>query len=344
MSFVKYLWDKKYLIIFYCFLMVFISLVIYLDELFTVRIDNVIYINMVSGVFFLCYLAIEYLLQKRYYTSLEEISKDYKSELIYHLPTPNTNEQYLYHQLLRKLAQEQHSQKEKISLQKKEHLEFITSWVHGVKTPIAVSRLILENNLGKKQAEVLDSLKEEMVKIENFVEQALYYSRIDAFAQDYLIKDVQLEPIIKGIIKKHAKTFINKRIKIELKKINITVTTDKKWLAFIIEQIINNSLKYTKENGRILIYTIIEQRESRLVITDNGIGIKLADLGRVFEKGFTGYNGRQEDSSTGLGLYLAKKLAIKLGHDLSIDSKYQEYTSITLHFPKLSDYFQVTKM
>lgn len=344
MSFKKYLSDKRYLILFYCVLMSFISLVIYLDDIIEVNSGNILYINIISTAFFLLYLGIEFLLKKKYYASLNEIVKENKNDLIYRLPDPPTHEQYLYHQLLRNLFKEQNTKIKELLNEKKDHLEFITSWVHGVKTPIAVSRLILENNQEKKQEEIFNSLEEEIEKIENFVEQALYYSRIDAFAKDYFIKDVQLERVIKESIKKHAKTFINKRIKIELADLNHDVTTDKKWLTFIIHQIIDNALKYTNEAGKIRVYAEKDEKETRLIIQDNGIGIKVEDLLRVFDKGFTGYNGREKDQSTGLGLYLAKKLARKLGHDLSIDSKYQEYTSVTIHFPKLLDYFKVTKM
>lgn len=341
MNLIKYLSDKKFLILFYCVLMVFISLVICLDTC-KVNIFNMIYLNIVSSVFFLIYLTIEYLLHNRYYNSLCEIIKEYQSDLIYHLPPPHTYEQYQYHQLLRKIAKEHHAKIQESITQKKEHLEFITSWVHGIKTPIAVSRLILEDNLDKQ--EIFDSLEEEITKIENYVEQALYYSRLDAFAKDYFITSVQLDQIIKEIIKKRATTFIKKRIKIDLKNIDLHVTTDAKWLTFIIQQIIDNSLKYTDTGGKIQVNTKKDETETRLIITDNGRGILHEDLGRVFHKGFTGYTGRKEARSTGLGLYLAKKLAKKLGHDLSIDSQYQVYTSVTIHFPVLIDFFQVTKM
>ena len=151
-----------------------------------------------------------------------------------------------------------------------------------------------------------------------------------------------LDRLVKEAVKKQAKTFINKKINIEIDNIDLVVTTDKKWLSFILDQVLSNALKYTSPGGRIKIYGSIEDKAQKLIIEDNGIGVKSEDLRRVFDKGFTGYNGRENYKSTGIGLYLSKKLARKLGHDISIESKYGEYTKIIIIFPKLSDYLQVS--
>jgi signal transduction histidine kinase len=150
--------------------------------------------------------------------------------------------------------------------------------------------------------------------------------------------------LVKEGVKRQAKTFINKRIKIDIGEGNLSVLTDRKWLMFIIDQILSNSLKYTGEGGKISIVYEEDVKEKRLVIEDNGIGIPPEDLDRVFEKGFTGNTGRQHYKSTGMGLYLAKKLCRKLGHDISIESEYGRYTRVVLHFPKHNNYLNVTKM
>ena len=227
--------------------------------------------------------------------------------------------------------------------QKKDYEEFITSWVHQVKTPIAVSRLLIENNLNSPNKETLYSLEEELDKIENYIEQALYYSKIDDFSKDYLINEVGLDRLVKEAVKKQAKTFINKKINIEIENTDLVVTTDKKWLSFILDQVLSNALKYTSHGGRIKIHGLIEDKAQKLIIEDNGVGVKSEDLHRVFDKGFTGYNGRENYKSTGIGLYLSKKLARKLGHDITIESKYGEYTKVTIIFPKLLDYFRFLK-
>lgn len=339
MNFLKYLKDKKYLISFYIFLMVFISLVIYLDNGFGVTIENIIYINMVASTFFLTYLIFGFLFNKRYYDDIEYIIDNNSENITTVLPKPRKYSQKLINRLIKKLYIDQNKKLSKLHDVRKENIEYITSWVHEVKTPISVMRLLIESNNNKTKEDILDSFEEELDRIDRYVEQALYHSRIDSFSRDYLISEVNLENIIKNNIKKQAKTFISKKIKIETKNIDINISTDKKWLSFIIDQILSNSLKYTPEGGVIKIYGEKDDKEKRIIIKDNGIGIKDEDLPRVFQRGFTGYTGRQNNKSTGMGLYLAKRLSRKLGHNLTINSKYGDYTEVIIHFPKLTDYY-----
>lgn len=343
MKFTKYLADRKFSIIFFILLMIFISSVIYLDGTVKVNLGNIVYINLVSFSFFTIYLAVKYLYYRNYYESLSYIIENEREEIINRLPKPKSYEQVLFHDVLIHLYNEQSSKIQRLYEQKKEHEEFITSWVHQVKTPLAVSRLLMERNSSSPYMDILNSLEEELDKIENYIEQALYQTKIDDFSKDYLISEVELERLVKDAVKKQAKTFINKKISIEINNTALAVTTDKKWLAFILDQILSNSLKYTSIGGKIKVYGLIEAKVQKLVIEDSGIGIKPEDLNRVFDKGFTGFNGRENYKSTGIGLYLSKKLARKLGHDITIKSKHGEYTKVTIIFPKLSDYLQVSK-
>ncbi|BAU28753.1 histidine kinase/DNA gyrase B/HSP90-like ATPase [Aneurinibacillus soli] len=234
---------------------------------------------------------------------------------------------------------------EHIYEEKKETLEFMTSWFHDIKTPISVSRLVIENKTGKDPARVLDSLDEELDKIEHHIERALYYARIDDFSRDYLIHDISLESLVKQAVKNNAKTFISKRIQIKLHDLEYEVMSDKKWLSFILNQILSNALKYTETEGTIEIYGLETREEKMLKIRDTGMGIPVEDVSRVFDKGFTGQNGRKYEKATGMGLYLARKLARKLGHDITVTSEYDSYTEVTLHFPKLNDsYANLTNM
>lgn len=344
MKITQYLRDKRFSIIFYFLLMGFISIVIYLDSAVKVNIKNIYYINFVTLTFYSLYLLVGYFKNKRYYKTIKDIIYNQKENIINILPYPKTNEVKLYYDLMRIIYDEQNKKIEKLNEERIENLEFVTSWVHEVKTPIAVSRLIIEDNNIKCDEKIMNSLEEELDKIEDHVERALYYARVDAFSKDYFINDIDIEKLVKDVIKKNARSFINNRIKVEIENASIEVTSDKKWLIFIIDQIMTNSLKYTDKGGYIKIYTEKDDKEKRLIIEDNGIGIKKEDVGRVFEKGFTGYTGRQSYKSTGMGLYLAKKLSMKLGHYLSIESEYKEFTKVTIHFPKLIDYYNVTRM
>jgi signal transduction histidine kinase len=343
MKFTKFLADRRFSIFCYVLFMIFISLVIYLDGSIKVGIGNILYINLVTSTFFIIYLITRYLYYRSYYKSLSDIVENERDEIINRLPKPKSYEQILFHKVLTSLNNEQKDKIEKLYEQKKDYEEFITSWVHQVKTPISVNRLLIESNLDSPNKETLNSIEEELDKIENYIEQALYYSKIDDFSKDYLINEVGIDRLVKEAVKKQAKTFIYKKINIEIDNIDLAVTTDKKWLSFILDQVLSNALKYTSDRGRIKIYGLIEDKAQKLIIEDNGIGIKSEDLNRVFDKGFTGYNGRENYKSTGIGLYLSKKLARKLGHDIVIESKYGEYTKITIIFPKLLDYLQVSR-
>ena len=258
------------------------------------------------------------------------------------MPTPLSHEQRLYQKLLIKINEENNLKMDKLCEGKEENLDFMNSWVHEIKTPISACRLIIENSIYKSNEETLTSLENEIDYIENYVEQALYYSRLDSFSKDYLISEVNMNTLIIGVVKKHAKEFIGKKIRIEISNLEFTIDSDKKWIFFILDQIVSNSLKYTASNGFVKISGIVKSNEKQLFIEDNGVGIKSEDIDRVFDKGFTGYNGRENYKATGMGLYLSKNLATKLGHKITIESKSFEFTKVTVHFPKLIDYYRVT--
>lgn len=344
MTFLKYIKDRRNLILFYIFIITFISTMIYLTMDISSPIDNLLYINLVAYITFILYLVIGYLFKKPYYNNLKDLTNNDSSAVLEALPSPLNNETALLHDVIKDFYKKESKNTEKLYLDKLENMDFITSWVHEVKTPIAVCRLTIENSFDKPKEDVLDSIDEELTRIDNYIEQALYYSKIDDFSKDYFVGEVQLKKVVNETIKKNAKAFIAKRISLNIHDTENTVLTDKKWLVFILNQVIGNSLKYTDLGGTIEIFSEIDGKETRLIIKDNGAGIKKEDLNRVFHKGFTGFNGRTYNKSTGMGLYLAKKMCEKLSHDISIESSYGEYTKVILHFPKIFDYFKVTKV
>jgi signal transduction histidine kinase len=218
----------------------------------------------------------------------------------------------------------------------KEYYDFIVSWFHEVKTPIAVLRLMQQTEVDSQ------SLDEEVSRIEHYVDQALYYAKLDSFNQDYEIVNCELKQLTKEVIKSHSKTFISKKIRIQLSLESTIVQSDTKWLQFIVNQLVTNSLKYTGEQGEISIRTHVTPQEKQLIIRDNGIGIDLRDLPRIFNRGFTGTNGRAYMKSTGMGLYLAQELSNKLGHYITCTSEIGQYTEMVIHFPKNHDPYLTT--
>lgn len=209
-----------------------------------------------------------------------------------------------------------------------EYREYIEAWVHEVKTPISSSMLIIENN----QNDVTKSLEEELNKIDAFVEQALFYSRSNTVEKDYIIKELNLQDIVTTAVRRNSKNLIENKIAVGIKELSHTVFTDGKWVDFIINQIISNSIKYKSEKSCIKFYAKDNINSISLFIEDNGAGIEEKDLPKVFDKGFTGENGRKFSNATGIGLYLCKKLCDKLGLVISISSF--EGTIVEILFPK----------
>ena len=211
-----------------------------------------------------------------------------------------------------------------------DYKEYIETWVHEIKTPIASARLILENDEGYINKSVL----EEIEKVEGFIEQVLFYARSSTVERDYIIKKIPLKNSINSVIRKNASILIEKRVKIQLEDIEKKVYCDSKWIEFILQQIISNSVKYMdKDEKYIKIRCLEKDKNIILKILDNGIGISEKSIEKVFEKGYTGENGRKYNNSTGIGLYLCKKLCLKLGLGISIKSKLGVGTEVTIVFP-----------
>ena len=239
-----------------------------------------------------------------------------------------------------------------------DYKEYIELWIHEVKIPIATSKMIIENNKeltrnGSKdlqkddteidsityKSDILRSIDEELDKVENYTEQALFYARSNAVEKDYIINKTNLKEIVNGAILKNKTTLINEKVSIELSNLkDEEVYTDSKWAIFIINQIIQNAIKYSKkEDKKIEISSQGKNDKVILYIKDNGIGIKKGEITRVFERGFTGENGRIiGQKSTGIGLYLCKKLCDKLGLGIELNSEKDKGTEVRVIFPKNS--------
>lgn len=338
MSFIQYIKDKRYFLLLYAGMMGFISMILALSVAPGQVAGSILYIQIVCFAFTTAYLLIGYAYRRSYYRKLQELIDLDREDWSVAAPEPQNSQQRLYLELFAKLRRQHERDLRKLNEEKIDHQEFIMSWIHEVKLPIAASRLLMENSTGETADSLADKLEDELDKIENYVEQALYYSRIDSFSKDYFITEEPLDSIIKTCAKKFAKTFINKQIRIQMEDFRQTIHTDRKWLGFILDQIVANALKYTDEGGNITFTVEEDRKEKRLNIVDTGIGVQPEDLHRVFEKGFTGSIGRSHPKSTGMGLYLANQLAHKLGHNLSIQSEAGTYTKVTIHFPKTDTY------
>ena len=229
-----------------------------------------------------------------------------------------------YHKIIEKLYEELEKLTQENRQKNTDMVDYYSMWVHQIKTPIAAMNFLLDNEEVDQKI-----LQQELFKIERYVEMVLMYIRLDSISSDYVITKINLDEVVKDSVKKYATIFINKKIKLNYVSHETMVISDKKWLSFAFEQILGNSVKYSS-SGEITIETC----DNKLVIEDKGIGIKEEDLPRIFEKGFTGFNGRYEKKSSGLGLYLCKKTLDKLGHHIEISSTVGKGTRVEITFPK----------
>lgn len=208
----------------------------------------------------------------------------------------------------------------------KELQEYFLIWIHQIKTPITAGKLICDGDI---ENENIKNIKKELIYIEDYTNMALSYLKMANHNTDMDISLVNLDDIINPLIKKYAILFISNNIKLEYKKLNVKVITDSKWCMVVIEQLLSNAIKYTK-NGTVSIS--FNEKENYLEIKDNGIGIKDSDLPKIFDKGYSGFNGRQNQKSTGIGLFLVKQILDKLGQKVKLESKLDEGTSVKVYF------------
>lgn len=252
--------------------------------------------------------------------------QSYKLAYLYEEITPLSPLEFYLAQTLENARENQKNQTEEERKRYTDLMDYYTLWVHQIKTPIAASQLLVQDVADRNTRSLLER---EIFKIDAYVHLVLQYLRLENFHDDLQLKQVALEQLVKEVVRKYSLFFIQKGLTINLDDLDVKVISDEKWLLVIIEQILSNSLKYTKGGG-IEIYF----KDNTLYLKDSGIGIKDSDILRVFERGFSGYNGRLTQQSSGLGLYLSKKIADQLGHEISISSQVGQGTTVSIHFQK----------
>ena len=221
--------------------------------------------------------------------------------------------------------------------------DYMTNWIHEVKIPISVLQMIGKRiNEVDSSREISKQINSQVSRIDKLVEQAMYSSRAGNYNSDFLINEVDLGQVVKEVIKKNKYQFIYNKIDLQVSEINKTILTDKKWITHIIELILDNAIKYSDVGGKIEVYLKENKKGCELHIKDYGMGIVPQDIDRVFDKGFTGENGRKRTKSTGMGLYISKKILNKLSHDINVISTSGEFCDVYITFYNLSDYFNVT--
>ena len=279
------------------------------------------------------YMFLEFIKYNRYLKNLthtiDGLDKKYLlSEVI---NEPRFQEERIINEVLKECNKSMHENVKYYKDEQIEYREYIETWVHEIKTPIASAKLILEND----DSNLSSRINYEMKRVEGFIEQVLYYARSSDVSKDYIIKKFSLRNVVMKAVKNNSRDFINRNIKLNIKEVEGTIFSDAKWVEFIINQIIINAVKFSIPNkGEVSIFSKINESNIILTIEDNGVGISEKDIDRVFEKGFTGENGRKFGKSTGIGLYLCKKLCDKLGIGISLISKEGLGTKVNIVFPQ----------
>ena len=237
-------------------------------------------------------------------------------------PSADTAAEADYRQIIRLLCEEQRAYRTEQSRRNADMIDYYTVWAHQIKTPIASMRLHLQN----EDSALSRALSADLFRVEQYAEMVLTFLRLDSASTDYVFREYDLDAIVRQAVKKFAGEFIRRKLTLVYEPLHDTVITDEKWLSFVIEQVLSNALKYTK-SGTI---TITEEPEKRLCIRDTGIGIAPEDLPRIFENGFTGYNGRADRRASGIGLYLCRRICTRLGHTITAASVVDVGTTITI--------------
>lgn len=260
------------------------------------------------------------------------------------LPEATDDVEMLYQRLLENQSIARSESESSAAIRQSQMRDYYSMWVHQIKTPISAMKLLLEverEELGQlicddEQSQYLlsdnmDSFEDELFRIEEYVSMALQYQRVSSTENDFVLEKVSVDGVIRDTIKKYAKIMIRRHIGINYSGTGQDVYTDGKWLAFMLEQILSNAIKYTPQ-GFVTIETAEEKDRFFITIKDTGIGIKAEDLPRVFEKGYTGYNGHADKKATGIGLYLCRQMADKLGHTIRMESEIGKGTKVWIGF------------
>ena len=292
-------------------LLLFVILFAVVFSLYNLPVESVAYASTLCLVVGFLLFAVGYARYVCRHRLLQRLRQNVE-ETVFSLPPPMSRLEEDYQLLLRDVCANRAQITAEHENAYQDMTNYYTLWAHQIKTPLAALSLLLQEEQPDRNA-----LSAELLKIEEYVEMVLSYLRLGSDSTDYLLRHCDLDKIVRTSVRKYAKLFILKNINLTFDETHRTVLTDEKWLSFSIGQLLSNALKYTPEQGSIHIYA----EQEALIIADNGIGIRAEDLPRVFEKGFTGYNGREQRKSTGIGLYLCRRILTKLGHEITIASQ-----------------------
>lgn len=304
------------------FYLLFSTVFFFLFQMYQIPLHAAFYAVSVGGVFGIAVLIFQFMKFRQKYIQLER-AVNQKEFLLENLPKAEDGLEEEYEKILEHLYKNIQDMENVHNEKEQDMLEYYTLWVHQIKTPIASMYLKLQG----EDSEFSREIGTDLMRIEQYVEMVLCYLRLDSSEKDYVFREYSLDSIIKQAVRRFAPQFIRKKIKLEYETTKAVILTDEKWLLFVLEQLLSNSLKYTKPGGCI---SLQWKPQQLLVVKDTGIGIAKEDLPRIFEKGYTGYNGREDKKASGIGLYLCKRICEKLGYGIWAESEIHKGTEMIL--------------
>ncbi|MDO5424163.1 MAG: sensor histidine kinase [Eubacteriales bacterium] len=316
--FKKWLWQRRYGI--YAFGL-FCAIFFCAFALYHLPLAAVAYPVFVCAVLGAVFLALDFRKAKRKHERLLEIEK-LPAAVMDDFPEAETLEDTDYQQIIQALRREQTALENEMNEKYTDMVDYYTVWAHQIKTPIASMQLSMQ----REDSDFSRRLSADLFRIEQYVEMVLMFLRLDSDSTDYVFEELDLDSLIRQTVKKFSGEFYRRKLSLIYEPVQVTVLTDEKWLAFVIEQVLSNALKYTHEGA----ITIEVEESKTLCIRDTGIGIAPEDLPRIFEKGYTGYNGRTDKRASGIGLYLCKRICKNLGHRIFVDSAVDEGTVVRI--------------
>lgn len=352
MNFISYLKDRLGYILVYFIGNIVTIIVMQLDNMISgsINIDNILYSVLLFIFFLFFFLIFDYSKKKKVYSilnSIEHTGGNLKS--VFNMSGTSDVEHNYFIKILKDSYKDYEYKISEYRERQKEHLYFINQWVHQMKTPVSVLNLMLQDSKDSINKADMESMEEEVEKLTHGLDMALYSSRVYDFEMDFKIEKAFILSIVRNVINDHKKEFIRYSIYPKIiPERDIIVETDVKWIRFVINQIITNSIKYTKVkegNEKNITVDIEDCRNGiKLNIKDNGVGIPKEDMSRIFDPFFTGSNGRKFSESTGMGMYLSKTVCNKLGHDISVDSEINKWTCVSILFHNGKSLYNMTEL
>lgn len=341
MNILKYIKDNKLFMVFFILILFVInSILITTIEVNILGLD-IIYMNILIMFIFVVFFTIGYISWKKDYNDIFKNIKEDNDILL-----SDIEGELLEQQIMRSIIDlkniSKNSIKSKLELDISEMNDFITRWVHEMKIPISIIELLANKIEEEELYYIAEDLRMQGDRINFLVNQVLYTSRSNNYVEDFIIEKIGLDKLVKSIIRNNKNSFIYKHIKLDIGDLNYYIYTDRKWAFYVIDQIINNSCKYVDKGGEIKIYGNEDGEYINIYIEDNGVGIPKKDIDRIFDRGFTGDNGRIVSKSTGMGLYIIDKISKSLNYNIEVKSIVGEYTLFIISFKKYGEYFNVT--